>query len=319
VGFEPGDFLPGVTENYVTQKMARATDWGYTIRYFMIYHQRNSETGKIESWSEADVELLRGWMDDHGYESVKLIYNARSFDSRGLATHEAIDGILNEGNTEYWAINKAGRHDLLRWADTAAAVKYKPFFFQITVHHNYDGNAYSEVRKMVRSISADILGDTTWIRKDNVVFLPMVYESFPASFPFLPEHIADGSQYGNSMSGLLLSLIEQRDKFEGRGGLISESECESFTRSVIANTGGEADPEPGKISIYPNPAASYVTLEGLEPGSRVEIIDVNGRSLDTRDCEDRECWISLDGYAEGMYILRFVKGNTSRTRKLIID
>jgi len=56
----------------------------------------------------------------------------------------------------------------------------------------------------------------------------MTYPDYPDSFPFLPEKTENGRKYGNSMTGLLCSLIEQKDLFEGRNGtFITKDECTS--------------------------------------------------------------------------------------------
>ena len=88
------------------------------------------------------------------------------------------------------------------------------------------------------NLSQRVLKSTDWIRMDKAIFLPMTYQDYPARFPFLPETTPGGDTYGNSMSGLLCSLIEQRDQFEGRspGGLISVEQCHSRSRTTPTRT-----------------------------------------------------------------------------------
>jgi len=227
------DLLAG---RFMAKILKRAADWGYSVNYIMLYDKGNeNEAGKkhISKWTATEVQQFRAWLDQHGDARIKLIYNARSFNSRKLLENPAIAAGLNEGSTEYWKSNKAGRQDLLKWFTTNPLTRNKEFFFQITVHHDFDKDAYAATRLMVRSVSADILKTTNWIRTDKAIFLPMTYEDYPARFPFLPETTPAGDAYGGSMSGLLCSLVEQRDLFEGRspGGLISVAQCNSRSRT----------------------------------------------------------------------------------------
>jgi hypothetical protein len=232
-----GDYSDSQAEQFVTETLNRAKDWGYSVRFILLYDKgRENDAGKrrISTWTTNEVQRLRTWMDQHGHQDIKLIYNARNYSprSRSLLESPAIAAALNEGCTEYWQSNKAGRQDLLRWFTTNALTRDKPFFFQITVHHDFDSNAFAATRLMVRSISADILKSTDWIRTDKAIFLPMVYPDYPEQFPFLPQFTPDGAAYGDSMCGLLCSLVEQKDLFEGRAaeGLISVAQCKSRSR-----------------------------------------------------------------------------------------
>jgi len=234
-----GPFTNERGSDYVTGTMKRACEWGYTLKYFMLYDKgyTNSNGKKyIATWKADEVQLFRNWLDNNDYTDVKLIYNARSYNARELIAHPAIDAGLNEGSTEKWMTNDAGRHELLRWMTTDERVRNKPFFFQITCHHDFDqGNVYEATRLLVRAISAEILGSTDWIRTDKAIILPMTYQDFPETFPFLPERESGGDSYGNSMTGLLCSLIEQKDRFEGREGDMTEAMCASFARPVPGN------------------------------------------------------------------------------------
>jgi len=229
-----GAITDTVISNHVSGVMRRAEAWGYTIHYLMLYDHR-ADKGGINKWTDDDVRRLRAWLDGHGYASIKLMYNARSFGSKDLLLNPAIAAALNEGNTTYWRENKAGRRDLLKWFVTNPATKDKEFFFQITEHHDFQADPFVATRLMIRSISADILGSTDWVRTDKVIFLPMTYQDYPTNFPFLPQYAPTGNDYGQSMSGLLGSLIEQKDLFEGRGadGLISVAQCNSYSRTAL--------------------------------------------------------------------------------------
>jgi len=223
----------------VGKAVSRGKQMGYQIKYVMIYDSRSEDTGKgIDKWKPNEVEQFRAWLDANGHKDIKIMYNARSYGSRLLLEHPAIAAALNEGSAEKWLTNSAGRHKLLQWFVDNPKTKNKEFFFQITVHHDFDpsltedtSKAFANTRLLVRSISADILKSTTWIRSDKVIFLPMSYRDYTKEFPFLPEYESE-DEYAYSMTGLLCSLIEQRSYFEGRekSGLITVEQCKSRNR-----------------------------------------------------------------------------------------
>lgn len=241
-----GDITDPLIREHVQKVLARAAAWGYTVNYFMLYDHRGTQK-RINKWTGDEVRRLRVWLDAHGHASIKLMYNARSFGSKDLLLNPAIAAALNEGSTTYWKENKSGRRDLLKWFVANPVTKNKEFFFQITEPHDFQADPYVATRLLVRSISAEILGSTDWVQTDKAIFLPMTYQDYPANFPFLPESAPAGNAYGQSMSGLLCSLIEQKAMFEGTapGGLISVAQCHSHSRTLA--TPGALKSSHGKL------------------------------------------------------------------------
>ncbi len=233
------DYTDAQAAQVVGKATKRAKEMGYVVKYIMIY-DHGSDGGGIDKWKPQEVEKFRAWLDKNGHKDIKIMYNARSFGSRTLLENPAIAAALNEGSVEKWLSNSAGRHELLQWFVKNPKTKDKEFFFQITVHHDFHpkftgkpAKAFANTRLMLRAISANILKSTDWVRSDKVIFLPMSYQDYTSDFPFFPEHTGKGEAYAFSMSGLLSSLIEQRDLFEGRGpkGLITEAQCQSRSRT----------------------------------------------------------------------------------------
>lgn len=50
-----------------------------------------------------------------------------------------------------------------------------------------------------------------------------------------------------------------------------------FNESLTSN----AEQSSANLSFYPNPAESYIRVTGLSPNARVELLDVNGKGLDS--------------------------------------
>jgi hypothetical protein len=66
------------------------------------------------------------------------------------------------------------------------------------------------------------------------------------------------------------------------------------------------------VSVYPNPSTSSVTFVGIEDAKTIEIINLNGRVVATRQFSQAHYQISLDisGLAPGIYVAKMT-GNTN--------
>ena len=219
----------GVTlDDYLQGVFIRAADWGYTLKYIMLYDDRVVwPDGPIYYWSTNDLADVRTWLNTNGHTNVKILWDVRQDAprERNFSTNTNVGGVLMECNTLAWATNANNRYTFLNWFITNST---KSVIFQIPLVENEAH--YSAVRLFVRSLSATILGSTNFVGTDRCVILPMVYSSI---WEFLPEYEPSGDQYGDSMTGLLLSLMEQKAKFEGSapGGLISVADCNSYVRT----------------------------------------------------------------------------------------
>ncbi|MGQ9505368.1 MAG: hypothetical protein ACUVQR_10715 [Thermogutta sp.] len=214
----------------------RASQYGYTLEYLLTY---SSGPGKI--WKPAEHELLRKWLDQHGHSNTKIAFIARS--GHGTLERSVVQGNAIECDLTSWKENKGGRHELLRWmADPSnPATKGEKIF--IHCHLNY-GQANNEAdlvdvwagaRLMVRDIGRDVL-NTEELRKvfqsDRLVFCFFGGNWTTRHIALLPE-LVDERTYAQSYTGLLLSLIEQRDLFEGRfGSFPSDAQCRSTDRVI---------------------------------------------------------------------------------------
>ena len=72
------------------------------------------------------------------------------------------------------------------------------------------------------------------------------------------------------------------------------------------------------LSLAPNPATTTVTLKGVEAGSTVTLVDVNGRVSGVWKVEGNELTIDVSDKAKGVYFVRTVTGTASATHKLIV-
>lgn len=86
---------------------------------------------------------------------------------------------------------------------------------------------------MVRDIGRDVMNTPELkeaFRSDKIVFAFFGGNWTTPGISLLPETL-DENTYAESYTGLLLSLLEQRDLFEGRSGdFPSDKQCNSFER-----------------------------------------------------------------------------------------
>lgn len=73
-----------------------------------------------------------------------------------------------------------------------------------------------------------------------------------------------------------------------------------------------------RISLFPNPATSTVTLSGIEGPATVTLVDLNGRVSGQWTVNDGQLTIDLTGYAQGAYFVRVAGEESVAVRKLIV-
>ena len=71
------------------------------------------------------------------------------------------------------------------------------------------------------------------------------------------------------------------------------------------------------INLYPNPANTTVTVDGIQGEAIVTIVDMNGRTVFSEKAVSK-LTIDLGGMAQGAYFVRITGENTTAIRKLIV-
>ncbi len=90
----------------------------------------------------------------------------------------------------------------------------------------------------------------------------------------------------------------------------------NFTNIVEMTNTDVTNPNLDEIIIYPNPATSYFTVNGLEDVANVSVFNLNGKVLFSTQLSNSET-VAVDDLPKGFYILRInTKGGTVE-RKLI--
>jgi hypothetical protein len=110
-------------------------------------------------------------------------------------------------------------------------------------------------------------------------------------------------------------------------GNVSSSVTDIVEVAIEPNGGvttgvGEDISEAFKIDVFPNPCVDNITVrfaEMPEKGSRIEILDITGKSVASREVMDREERISLDQQSAGLYMVKTIVGAKETTTKLILN
>jgi len=126
---------------------------------------------------------------------------------------------------------------------------------------------------------------------------------------------ADGNSYAVISGEGSYAVVVTRN-----GGCTLTSDCFDFE-----NNGGGDDPaslnefSAHAVNLYPNPAQDLVTIEGLETGSMIELINGLGAVMQQKQATTYSENLSVENLPEGMYIVRvtFTNGKTIHQRVLI--
>jgi len=63
------------------------------------------------------------------------------------------------------------------------------------------------------------------------------------------------------------------------------------------------------IKLYPNPAKTTISIDGIEQGNAIEIYDMPGKLLFTKDAENTNETIDVSQFADGIYLAKIVTVN----------
>lgn len=82
---------------------------------------------------------------------------------------------------------------------------------------------------------------------------------------------------------------------------------------------GVAEATVGTFSLYPNPATSSVTLDGLTTGSTINLMDAVGRMVGSFAANAERMEIPVSGLGKGMYLVQVMDSGSTGTARLIVN
>ena len=108
------------------------------------------------------------------------------------------------------------------------------------------------------------------------------------------------------------------DGHEGKAHVVDSEECEDF-RVPMGYEGIFSNKETHAFKLYPNPVGDILNLSNLEDVSKVDIFDVTGKLVLTRDVETRQVMINTSELTNGIYIVSYQTSNGVLTSKFVKD
>ena len=128
---------------------------------------------------------------------------------------------------------------------------------------------------------------------------------------FVVERSTDGSSYTaigsvaakNNATGSSYNAVYTQDNGTAYYRLKMEDKDGSYSYSPVVNVRVSCS-EIHQIRLWPNPATEQVTLEGLEAGGQVMILNSTGQHIKTVRITDATQRIDLSGIPAGMYQVR---------------
>jgi hypothetical protein len=73
------------------------------------------------------------------------------------------------------------------------------------------------------------------------------------------------------------------------------------------------------LNIYPNPATSVFTMDGLTAGSTITLMDAMGRNVISTSVSASRIEVSVAGLSTGIYMVQVMDGNNIRTGRLMVN
>ena len=71
-----------------------------------------------------------------------------------------------------------------------------------------------------------------------------------------------------------------------------------------------------KLNVYPNPAKDVVCIEAAQNIQQVTLMSLTGAVLEERKANAQQVKLNLEGYSEGIYVVRIVTEEGVETRKI---
>ncbi|TWU28662.1 hypothetical protein [Bythopirellula polymerisocia] len=252
-----------------------ADTYNYDFDHLMFYD--NATGGNSYSWTETEVQHMRSWLDTNGHQDISLMWNARNFSqaNQNWSANSLVDHVMIEGSADDFLNNSNNKSTLLNWLWTNPNTIDKDVILQIPRSEN-SMTQYASTRRVAVKLGQE-LGYENGMQSDRLVFLPVTYND---NYDYLPETTSNGTSYTDSLTSLALSLIEQRPLFEGRSGIPTNADADSFVREVIVPTYGTLIAGWDTWDSATNPSASV-----LAPG-------VTGSAVTTTE---QQAWNIVDG------------------------
>ena len=225
----------------LTQKVQEARNYGFSFNILMFYDETGTYQGTdyLYEWTNTEVQYLRDWLDSNGLPDVKLMWNVRNNSTRNqqMAANPVVDMVEIEASTTALLANTNNQVTFFTWFWNNPATVNKRIALQIP--RTLDSiTQYAGTRRVAQMLGGIIGYGDAGMRSSRLVFLPVTYND---NYPYIPEFNSPTS-YKNTLTSICLSLIEQRDLFEGRlPTLPTVAHADSLSRNLSPTISGIGD------------------------------------------------------------------------------
>jgi hypothetical protein len=207
--------------------------FNYDLTAIMFYDERGTFQGTefLYQWTDIEIQYLRDWMDDNGHSDVELKWNVRnnSVRNRQIAAMPIVDSVEIEASTTALLNNTNNQITFFNWFWTNPATADKEIALQIPRTLN-SLDQFKGTRRVAQMLGGEIGYGEDGMRSDRLIFLPVTYND---NYPYLPETVSNGTAYTNTLTSIALSLVEQRQLFEGRlASLPTIADADSTVRTA---------------------------------------------------------------------------------------
>lgn len=258
----------------LSQSLQEARNYNFKLNYLMFYDEAGTYQGAtyLYNWTVTEVRHIREWLDANGHADIELIYDVRnnSQANRDWALNPLVNHIMIEASTTSFLGNTNNQITFLEWFWGNAITKDKRLFLQIP--RTQDSiSQYAGTRRLALMLGGLLGYNETGIRSSRLVFQPVTYND---RYPYLPETLSNGVSYTNTLTSICLSLIEQRNLFEGRlDRLPNLADANSFNRTLSPAISGIADQVLDENTISP-----LVSFGISDPDSPTSALTLNAVS-----------------------------------------
>ena len=95
-------------------------------------------------------------------------------------------------------------------------------------------------------------------------------------------------------------------------------DCEDF-RVPMGYEGIFSNKETHVFELYPNPVGNILNLSNLKDVNKVDVFDINGRLVITKDVNTLQISINTSQLTDGVYIISYHTSNGVLTSKFVKD
>ncbi|WP_417599718.1 T9SS type A sorting domain-containing protein [Owenweeksia hongkongensis] len=92
-----------------------------------------------------------------------------------------------------------------------------------------------------------------------------------------------------------------------------------FVLNTDVQVVGLAEAKTSSFKIYPNPAAHQFTIDGLNEESTIQILDLNGKLIQTIDTKEKSLTVEKGNLNSGIYFAKIVSSNITSIQKVMVE